>query len=44
MRNEYELLTDLYQLTMAQGYWGTGQGATQACFHAYFRDYACSCG
>ena len=39
MRNEYELLTDLYQLTMAQGYWETGQGATQACFHAYFRDY-----
>ena len=39
MRNEYELLTDLYQLTMAPGYWETGQGATQACFHAYFRDY-----
>ncbi len=35
----YELLTDLYQLTMAQGYWRTGQGKTQACFHAYFRDY-----
>ncbi len=34
-----ELLTDLYQLTMAQGYWRTGQGKTQACFHAYFRDY-----
>lgn len=39
MRNEYELLTDLYQLTMAQGYWETGQGAIKACFHAYFRDY-----
>ena len=37
--NGHELLTDLYQLTMAQGYWETGQGATQACFHAYFRDY-----
>ena len=37
--NDHELLTDLYQLTMAQGYWETGQGATQACFHAYFRDY-----
>ncbi len=35
----HELLTDLYQLTMAQGYWRTGQGKTQACFHAYFRDY-----
>ena len=33
------LLTDLYQLTMAQGYWDTGQGKTEACFHAYFRDY-----
>ena len=30
---------DLYQLTMAQGYWETGQGDTQACFHMYFRDY-----
>lgn len=37
--NGHELLTDLYQLTMAQGYWETGQDATQACFHAYFRDY-----
>ena len=35
----YELLTDLYQITMAQGYWRTGQGKTQACFHAYFRNY-----
>ncbi len=35
----YELLTDLYQITMAQGYWRTGQGKTQACFHAYFRTY-----
>ena len=39
MRIDYELLTDLYQLTMAQGYWETGQGDTQACFHMYFRDY-----
>lgn len=36
---EYELLTDLYQLTMAQGYWETGHADTQACFHMYFRDY-----
>ena len=35
----HALLTDLYQLTMAQGYWASGQGKTQACFHAYFRDY-----
>lgn len=39
MSNGNELLTDLYQLTMAQGYWKTGQGETEACFHAYFRDY-----
>lgn len=39
MKVDYELLTDLYQLTMAQGYWKTGQGETEACFHMYFRDY-----
>ena len=39
MKIDYALLTALYQLTMAQGYWETGQGATQACFHMYFRDY-----
>lgn len=35
---EYELLTDLYQLTMAQGYWENGKD-DEACFHMYFRDY-----
>ena len=39
MKIDYELLTDLYQLTMAQGYWESGQNTTQACFHMYFRDY-----
>lgn len=39
MKLDYELLTDLYQLTMAQGYWETGQRDTRACFHMYFRDY-----
>ena len=39
MKIDYEMLTDLYQLTMAQGYWESGQGETQACFHMYFRDY-----
>ncbi|MBQ9068897.1 MAG: nicotinate phosphoribosyltransferase, partial [Eggerthellaceae bacterium] len=33
----YELLTDLYQLTMAQGYWKSGKSDEQACFHMYFR-------
>lgn len=39
MKIDYALLTDLYQLTMAQGYWESGQRETQACFHMYFRDY-----
>lgn len=39
MKIDYALLTDLYQLTMAQGYGKSGQGETQACFHMYFRDY-----
>ena len=33
------LLTDLYQLTMAQGYWECGKADAQACFHMFFRDY-----
>lgn len=33
------LLTDLYQLTMAQGYWECGKLGSQACFHMYFRNY-----
>ena len=50
MKIDYALLTDLYQLTMAQGYWETGQGDPPACFHMYFRDspfkggYAIACG
>lgn len=35
---EYALLTDLYQLTMAQGYWEVGKIDEQACFHMYFRE------
>lgn len=48
--NEYALLTDLYQLTMAQGYWESGKLDEQACFHMYFREnpfkggYAIACG
>lgn len=38
MKLESELLTDLYQLTMAQGYWECGKMDEQACFHMYFRD------
>lgn len=46
----YPLLTDLYQLTMAQGYWRSGKTEEQACFYAYFREnpfkggYAIACG
>ena len=39
MRLNQPLLTDLYQITMAQGYWECGTADTQACFHMYFRDY-----
>lgn len=47
---DYPLLTDLYQLTMAQGYWQNGKTEEQACFHAFFREnpfkggYAIACG
>ncbi len=32
------LLTDLYELTMAYGYWRAGKARQQAVFHLYFRD------
>ncbi len=44
------LLTDLYQLTMAQGYWACGKLDEQACFTVFFRDapfkggFAIACG
>ena len=31
------MLTDLYQLTMAYGYWKTGIYNREAVFHLYFR-------
>ncbi|RNI30617.1 nicotinate phosphoribosyltransferase [Rufibacter latericius] len=31
------LLTDMYQLTMAQGYWKKGMADQEAVFHLYFR-------
>lgn len=46
----YALLTDLYQLTMAQGYWANGKSDEQACFHMFFREnpfkggFAIACG
>lgn len=35
---DYALLTDLYQLTMAQGYWACGKVEEQGCFHIFFRN------
>ncbi len=46
----YALLTDLYQLTMAQGYWDTGKVDEEACFTMFFREtpfkggFAVACG
>lgn len=39
MNIDYAIMTDLYQITMAQGYFDNGMGDTQACFHMYFRNY-----
>ncbi len=36
-RPSLALLTDLYQLTMAYGYWKSGVGEREAVFHLYFR-------
>lgn len=44
------LLTDLYQLTMAYGYWKTGMADKESVFHLFFRHnpfksgYAVACG
>jgi nicotinate phosphoribosyltransferase len=44
------MLTDLYQLTMAQAYLHAGKADTEGCFHLYFRTnpfgggYAIACG
>ncbi len=38
MNNEdYSLLTDLYQLTMAQGYWENNKQDEEVCFYSFFR-------
>ena len=36
-RPSLALLTDLYQLTMAYGYWKQGLHEREAVFHLYFR-------
>src|SRR5580658_9572263 len=35
--NGRALLTDLYQLTMAYGYWKSGRAEREAVFHLFFR-------
>jgi nicotinate phosphoribosyltransferase len=49
-RGSRALLTDFYQLTMAQGYFATGRAEDEAVFHLFFRKlpfgggYAVACG
>src|SRR2546423_8928372 len=49
-KSSLALLTDLYQLTMAYGYWKVGVGEREAVFHLIFRKnpfgggYAIACG
>ena len=49
-RDSLSLLTDLYQLTMAYGYWKAGMAEREAVFHLVFRThpfggaYAVACG
>ena len=35
--SDVSLNTDLYEITMAQGYWEAGLVDTEACFTAFFR-------
>jgi nicotinate phosphoribosyltransferase len=49
-RNSLALLTDLYQLTMAYGYWKSGIHDHEAVYHLFYRSnpfgggYAVACG
>ena len=36
-REQLALLTDLYELTMAYGYWKSGRAEREAVFHLFFR-------
>src|SRR6266508_2581724 len=42
--NRQALLTDLYQLTMACGYWKSGRAEREAVFHLFFRNSPFQCG
>ena len=47
---DVSLNTDLYELTMAQGFWESGLASSEACFNAFFREnpfgggYGVACG
>ena len=49
-RHSLNLLTDLYQVTMAYGYWKAGKAETESVFNLFFREnpfgggYAVNCG
>lgn len=49
-RTSLSLLTDLYQITMAYGYWKSGRQNDEAVFHLFYRknpfkgDFAVACG
>ena len=38
MTRNMTLLTDLYEITMAQSYWSQGKIDTDACFYSFYRD------
>src|SRR5262249_38059318 len=38
MMSSAALLTDLYELTMAYGYWRSGKAEDEAAFHLFFRE------
>lgn len=38
MTRNMTLLTDLYEITMAQSYWSQGRIDTDACFYSFYRD------
>lgn len=38
------LLTDLYEITMAEGYWRSGLASMEACFTSFFRENPCNGG
>lgn len=42
--NDLGLLTDLYEISMAEGYWRSGLASMEACFTSFFRENPCNGG